>query len=250
MAWRRSSRWRSGPSLSWFSTSICRTCTASTCSSSFETMRVRERSRSSCSRRGATSRAVMRRCPPARRIYLTKPFAPQTLLSTVEDLLRGVCEVTQTGSPHDDAAFPDFLDDYFAECEEHLTGVRRLLLALETSVGRADINRPVLDELFRHFHSLKGISGMVELRQAEDLAHRLEEFLRALRQGDVLTHRGHGRAVRRHPTARAGGGCPSIRRDISASAAMSPIGSLALSTRERAAARRLGLPETRCRHRE
>jgi two-component system chemotaxis sensor kinase CheA len=98
--------------------------------------------------------------------------------------------VTQTGSPHDDTAFPDFLDDYFAECEEHLTGVRRLLLALETSVGRADINRPVLDELFRHFHSLKGISGMVELRQAEDLAHRLEEFLRALRQGDVLTTAG------------------------------------------------------------
>jgi Chemotaxis protein histidine kinase and related kinases len=98
--------------------------------------------------------------------------------------------VTRTGSPHDDAASPDFLDDYFAECEEHLTGVRRLLLGLEASVGRADINRPVLDELFRHFHSLKGISGMVELRQAEDLAHRLEEFLRALRQGDVLTTEG------------------------------------------------------------
>jgi two-component system chemotaxis sensor kinase CheA len=98
--------------------------------------------------------------------------------------------VTQTGSPHDDTAFPDFLDDYFAECDEHLTGARRLLLGLEASVGRADINRPVLDELFRHFHSLKGISGMVELRQAEDLAHRLEEFLRALRQGDVLTPEG------------------------------------------------------------
>jgi two-component system, chemotaxis family, sensor kinase CheA len=82
--------------------------------------------------------------------------------------------------------FPDFLDDYFAECEEHLAGVRRLLLALEGSVGQADINRPVLDELFRHFHSLKGISGMVELRQAEDLAHRLEDYLRALRQGSAI----------------------------------------------------------------
>jgi two-component system chemotaxis sensor kinase CheA len=98
--------------------------------------------------------------------------------------------VTQTGFPQDDTAFPDFLDDYFAECDEHLTGVRRLLLALEASVGRADVNRPVLDELFRHFHSLKGISGMVELRQAEDLAHRLEEFLRALRKGDILTAEG------------------------------------------------------------
>src|SRR4029077_4011965 len=94
--------------------------------------------------------------------------------------------MTQTGSPHDDEAFPDFLDDYFAECDEHLTGVRRLLFALESSVGRTAINRAVLDELFRHFHSLKGISGMVELRAAEDLAHRLEEYLRALRQGDTI----------------------------------------------------------------
>jgi two-component system, chemotaxis family, sensor kinase CheA len=82
--------------------------------------------------------------------------------------------------------FSDFLDDYLAECDEHLTGVRRLLLTLEGSVGRAEINRGVLDDLFRHFHSLKGISGMVELRHAEDLAHHLEDYLRALRQGDMI----------------------------------------------------------------
>ncbi|MGH9144338.1 MAG: chemotaxis protein CheA, partial [Vicinamibacterales bacterium] len=93
--------------------------------------------------------------------------------------------MTQDATPHDDTAFPDFLDDYFAECDEHLVGARRLLLALEESIGRAEINRQVLDELFRHFHSLKGISGMVELRQAEDLAHRLEDYLRVLRNGAV-----------------------------------------------------------------
>ena len=82
--------------------------------------------------------------------------------------------------------FSDFLDDYFAECDEHLMGVRRLLLALEASVGRADIDRGVLDELFRHFHSLKGISGMVEVRPAEDLAHHLEDYLRALRGGEAI----------------------------------------------------------------
>ena len=32
--------------------------------------------------------------------------------------------MTQTGSPQDDTTFPDFLDDYFAECDEHLTGGR------------------------------------------------------------------------------------------------------------------------------
>ena len=94
--------------------------------------------------------------------------------------------MTQDAGSLGNTSFSDFLDDYFAECDEHLTGVRRLLLALEGSVGRADINRTVLDELFRHFHSLKGISGMVELRPAEDLAHRLEDYLRVLRKGQAI----------------------------------------------------------------
>ena len=45
--------------------------------------------------------------------------------------------------------------------------------------GKGTVSRAVLDDLFRHFHSLKGISGMVELRAAEELAHRLEDYLRA-----------------------------------------------------------------------
>jgi two-component system, chemotaxis family, sensor kinase CheA len=97
--------------------------------------------------------------------------------------------LTQEGAPLDEVSFSEFLDDYYAECDEHLMGARRLLLALETSIGRGALNRTVLDELFRHFHSLKGISGMVELRAAEELAHRLEDYLRVLRTGDVALTR-------------------------------------------------------------
>ena len=97
--------------------------------------------------------------------------------------------MTQEGAPLDEVSFSDFLDDYYAECDEHLMGARRLLLALETSIGRGAVNRTVLDELFRHFHSLKGISGMVELRAAEELAHGLEDYLRVLRTGDVVLTR-------------------------------------------------------------
>ncbi|HXI30528.1 MAG TPA: Hpt domain-containing protein, partial [Vicinamibacterales bacterium] len=99
--------------------------------------------------------------------------------------------MSQEGAPLDEVSFSDFLDDYFAECDEHLIGVRRLLLSLENSIGRETIDRPVLDDLFRHFHSLKGISGMVEVRGAEELAHRLEDYLRALRSGgSALTRDG------------------------------------------------------------
>ncbi|MFL6332486.1 MAG: chemotaxis protein CheA [Pyrinomonadaceae bacterium] len=79
--------------------------------------------------------------------------------------------------------FAQFLDDYFAECDEHLTLVRRHLLTLEEQAGRAGIDQALLDELFRSFHTLKGISGMVGLSEAEQLAHHMESYLRDLRQG-------------------------------------------------------------------
>jgi two-component system chemotaxis sensor kinase CheA len=77
-----------------------------------------------------------------------------------------------------------FMDDYFAEADEHVLAVRRCLLALEGSLG-PDVPPPVLEELFRSFHSLKGISAMVELHEAEALAHAMESCLRAIRQGEV-----------------------------------------------------------------
>ncbi|MGL5192705.1 MAG: chemotaxis protein CheA [Chroococcales cyanobacterium] len=82
--------------------------------------------------------------------------------------------------------FKDFLDDYFAECEDHLTVVRRELLAIEPFVGKAAIERTVLNELFRSFHSLKGLSGMVGVKNAEELAHEMESYLRVLRDQEII----------------------------------------------------------------
>src|SRR5689334_24934204 len=85
----------------------------------------------------------------------------------------------------------EFLDDYFSESEEHLVILRRDLLAMEQFVNKSQINRPLLDELFRSFHSLKGISGMVGVREAELLAHHMESYLRALREDQAdLTQEG------------------------------------------------------------
>jgi two-component system chemotaxis sensor kinase CheA len=74
------------------------------------------------------------------------------------------------------------MDDYFAEADEHLLAIRRCLLMLD-GVERPDPSSPVLEELFRSCHSLKGISAMVELREAEVLAHHMESGLRVVRQG-------------------------------------------------------------------
>ena len=79
----------------------------------------------------------------------------------------------------------DFLDAYVAEAEEHLSAVRHSLLTLEASVGRPRPDKRVTEELFRSFHSLKGLAGMVEDREAELLAHEMESCLRALRDGEL-----------------------------------------------------------------
>ena len=82
-----------------------------------------------------------------------------------------------------DRSFADgFMDDYFAEADEHMVAVRRSLMTLESALG-STLPPAALEDLFRSFHSLKGISAMVELREAELLAHHMESCLRAVRQG-------------------------------------------------------------------
>jgi two-component system chemotaxis sensor kinase CheA len=79
-----------------------------------------------------------------------------------------------------------FMDDYFAECDEHLTVVRRILIATDAGAAGIAMTGAALEELFRSFHSLKGLSGMVELREAELLAHHMEGYLRRLRAGETV----------------------------------------------------------------
>jgi two-component system chemotaxis sensor kinase CheA len=71
-----------------------------------------------------------------------------------------------------------FMDDYFAECDEHLATVRRRLLRAEAG---EPLSSQSVEELFRAMHSIKGLSGMVELHDAEVVAHHMESYLRVLR---------------------------------------------------------------------
>jgi len=84
-----------------------------------------------------------------------------------------------------DAFFDGFLDDYYAESEEHLSSAADALLRLDRSIGQPTAERAAVDDLFRYFHTLKAISAMVELRPAEQLAHHLEHYLRAIRESEI-----------------------------------------------------------------
>ena len=89
-------------------------------------------------------------------------------------------------NPPNNNFFEDFLEDYFAECEEHLAVVRRELLTLESWINKSHIEISHLNELFRCFHSLKGLSGMVGVGMAEELAHQMESYLRVLRDQQIV----------------------------------------------------------------
>lgn len=94
--------------------------------------------------------------------------------------------LTELNSDDRGEFFDQFLDDYYAECDEHLVSIRRALVTLEDEVGVGAVDRALLDNLFRSFHTLKGISGMVGLAPAEQLAHHLESYLRELRDGTAI----------------------------------------------------------------
>ncbi|QYM80642.1 chemotaxis protein CheA [Horticoccus luteus] len=78
----------------------------------------------------------------------------------------------------------ELLNDFYAEADEHLANLRAQLLILEGTVGETTPPPAVLESLFRSAHSFKGISAMVGLHHAEQLAHAAEGFLRQLTHGE------------------------------------------------------------------
>lgn len=81
------------------------------------------------------------------------------------------------------AFFEQFIDDYYAECDEHLATIRRVLLAIEAGGSAVTAHR---HELTRALHTLKGLSGMVGLTTAEEVAHAMEDALRAAPSGEQI----------------------------------------------------------------
>jgi two-component system, chemotaxis family, sensor kinase CheA len=78
-----------------------------------------------------------------------------------------------------------FLDDFYTECDEHLTAIRESLVVLEESIGRSLPHPGTVEKLFRSFHSFKGNSAIIGLRPAEELAHSAEDLLRELSKNKV-----------------------------------------------------------------
>jgi two-component system chemotaxis sensor kinase CheA len=71
-----------------------------------------------------------------------------------------------------------------AELEDHLGTLNRDLLALEEGPPQEEWE-PLLADLFRAAHSLKGAARAVDLQDIETIAHRLEDVLSAIQRRDL-----------------------------------------------------------------
>jgi two-component system chemotaxis sensor kinase CheA len=77
------------------------------------------------------------------------------------------------------------LRDFVAEAEDILENLDESISAL-SDLDPEDHRKPdILNAVFRHAHSLKGLSGMFNLDSLSSLSHRLENLLDAMRLGKV-----------------------------------------------------------------
>jgi len=68
---------------------------------------------------------------------------------------------------------------YLQEANSHLDGIEKLLLALEKTPS----DNELIDGLFRHYHSIKGMSASMGYTSIKELAHAQEDRLSKIRDG-------------------------------------------------------------------
>ncbi len=78
----------------------------------------------------------------------------------------------------------ELLQDYLAECREHLATIETDLLAIER--GGADIDEQLVNRVFRAAHSIKGGAGFFDLVKIRELAHKTENALELIRSFQMV----------------------------------------------------------------
>jgi two-component system chemotaxis sensor kinase CheA len=80
----------------------------------------------------------------------------------------------------------NLLDDFLAECREHLQGIETDLLTIEEAGENADSE--LVNKVFRAAHSIKGGAGFFNLEKIKTLAHKTETVLDMIRSRKMAPH--------------------------------------------------------------
>jgi len=82
--------------------------------------------------------------------------------------------------PVDDEVAEEILEFFQPEAEEHLQIVSDCLISLEGNNNPEEINK-----LFRAIHTVKGSAAQVGLKRLAGIAHRVEDLIGRLREGEI-----------------------------------------------------------------
>ncbi|MBF0112981.1 MAG: chemotaxis protein CheA, partial [Desulfamplus sp.] len=74
------------------------------------------------------------------------------------------------------------LSDFLSEAEENLDTIEIELMDLEQD----PTNHEIINNIFRPFHTIKGVSGFLDLKKINKLSHSTENLLDGVRNGDFL----------------------------------------------------------------
>ncbi|MGV8075277.1 MAG: chemotaxis protein CheA [Syntrophobacteraceae bacterium] len=75
----------------------------------------------------------------------------------------------------------ELLRDFLDEAKEHLSSIELNLLALEENPE----NQEAINDIFRPFHSVKGVAGFLNLKEIHHLSHQVENLLDEARSGKL-----------------------------------------------------------------
>nr|WP_319575047.1 chemotaxis protein CheA [uncultured Desulfobacter sp.] len=79
----------------------------------------------------------------------------------------------------------EILTDFISEAEENLDTIEVSLIELEHD----PVNTDIINDIFRPFHTIKGVSGFLSLTKINKLAHATENLLDSARSGDfIISH--------------------------------------------------------------
>src|SRR5580658_2238548 len=73
------------------------------------------------------------------------------------------------------------IDEYVAECHEHLDAIGKGLLAIEKD--GAEVNEALVNRVFRATHSIAGGAIIFQLDKIGELARQIEDTLALVRSG-------------------------------------------------------------------
>jgi len=111
------------------------------------------------------------------------PAAPAQHIAEIAEDSKDVAAVTGSyfdALPEDDEVPVEILEFFQPEAEEHLQIVSDCLLSLEANHSPEEINK-----LFRAIHTVKGSAAQVGLKRLGGIAHRVEDLIGRLREGEI-----------------------------------------------------------------